>query len=176
MSMTVKFRTPTHPEPIIGTTKGSQAEFDKIVPGSMDPAQIIRELVRSNDPVSDTGNLFFKVNNALAVRTFWSHLTTPEFTELLEFPNGGKIKDPHKDKVTVYVDEEKVVFDVDAVMWVFMLRNRKTKVRLIPDVLVEEIKDLKVLASELADGVLEMTLGGAKLDFGVDEPAATAKK
>jgi hypothetical protein len=173
--MKVKFRTPTHPEPIVGTTKGSQADLDKIKQGSLDPKQIVRELVRSTDPVSDTGNLFFKVNNALAAKTFWSHLTVPEFTELLEFPNGGKIKDPHKDKVTVYVDEEKVVFDVDAIMWVFMLHNRKTKVRLIPDVLVEEIKDLKVLATELADTVLELTADGTKIDFGVDEPAKATK-
>jgi hypothetical protein len=171
MSMKLKFRTPTHPEPIVGTVKRTAAELEAIKPGTLDPKQIVRDLVRSNEPVSDTGNLFFKVNSALAARAFWSHLTTAEYAELLEFPNGGKIKDPHKDKVTVYVDEEKVVFDVDAVMWAFMLRNRKTKVRIIPDVLVEEIKDPKVLAAELADAVLELCLQtGEKLDFGVDEP------
>jgi hypothetical protein len=176
MSLKLKFRTPTHPEPIVGTVKRSAAELEAITPGSLDPKQIVRDLVRSNEPVSDTGNLFFKVNSALAARIFWFHLTTAEFVDLLEFPNGGKIKDPHKDKVTVYVDEEKVVFDVDAIMWVFMLRNRETKVRLIPDVLVEEIKDPKTLAAELADGVLELTLQtGQKLDFGVDKPAKDKK-
>jgi hypothetical protein len=176
MSMKLKFRTPTHPEPIVGTVKRSAAELEAIKPGGLDPKQIVRDMVRSHEPVSDTGNLFFKVNSALAARVFWSHATTLGYAELLEFPNGGKIKDPHKDKVTVYVDEEKVVYDMDAIMWVFMLRNRKTKVRIIPDVLVEDIKDPKLLATELADAVLELCLQtGENLDFGVDDPAKAKK-
>jgi len=177
MSLKLKFRTPTHPEPIVGTVKRSVAELETVMPGSLDPKQIVREMVLSHEKVSDTGNLFFKVNSPLAARVFWFHLTTQNFAELLEFPNGGKIKDPYKDKVTVYVDDEKVVFDVDALMWVFMLRNRETKMRLIPDVNVETIKDPKILAAELADNVLELTLQtGKSMEFGVDKPAKEAKK
>jgi hypothetical protein len=171
MSMTLKYRTLTHPDPIIGTVRCSLADLKAIKPGTLDHKKIVRDMVRSDTKLSDTGNLFFKMNTALSAQTFWAHLTTPRYVELLEFPTSqGKIKNPYKEKVTVYVDEEKVAFDMDAMIWVFMLRNRKTKVRLIPDVLIEEIKDLKVLATELADAVLDLTFQtGEKLDFGVDD-------
>ena len=166
--MKLKFKTANHPDPIVFTTKGEVADLDKIQPAALDPKQIVREMEVSGEQVSETGNLFFKMNNALGVRVFWSHLTTPEFVELLEFPNGGKIKNPYKEKVTVYRGVNMVVFDIDAIMYAFLTHGKKSGKILIPDVHVADLKDPKLLATELTECVLKHVLEtGEKLDFEV---------
>lgn len=166
--MKLKFKTANHPKPIEMDTKGTPEEMAKITPGSLDASKICREFQVSGEPVSETGNLFFCVNKAKMVQVLWMHLTIPEFVELISFPNEGKIKDPHKDKVTVYRDDEKIVVDVDAIMYVFLLRSRKTKARLIADVHVETIEDPKLLVTELCDAVLEQVQStGQDLNFEV---------
>lgn len=170
--MKIKYKTESHKDPIVVTTAGTKAELEAITPATIDVKAIKREFVMSNEPLSETGNLFFKMDTAAGVRAFWMHLTTPVqgesgFVKLIEFPNRGQIKDPLRDKVTVYPGEDRIVFDADALTYVFLTHGLKTKKRIIADVHVTEIKDPGELAAELAEVMLDQILTGQAPDYEV---------
>jgi len=169
----IKYKTTSHKDPLVITTGGTKAELDAVTPESIDHKQIVRELVVSKDTLSETGNLFFKMDTPEGVRIFWKHLTTAVhgetgYVELIEFPSKGQIKDPLRDKVIVYRGEDRVVFDCDAIMYVFLTHGLKTKKPLISDPHVLTIQDPKELAAELAQVALkDMLTTGQRPDFEV---------
>ncbi len=168
--MKIKFQPKDHPKPIVlTTTKVTPEDLEAITPKTIDAEQVERKFSLSQEPVSETGNLFFKMNNALSLRTFWAHLKTRGFVDLLDFPNGGKIKDMEKDdgKVTVYRGEDKIVFEVDAIMYTFLRHSRGQRhLPLIADPHVTSLEDLRQLAAELTIDALDQVLSsGQKLDY-----------
>jgi hypothetical protein len=163
----IKYKTDSHKDPIVVKTEGTKEQLEAITPQTIDPKQIVREFVVSAEPLSETGNLFFKMDTAAGVRAFWMHLCTPvkdesAFVKLIEFPNKGQIKDPLREKVTVYRGEDRVVFDADAIMYVFLTHGLKSKKPLVADPHVTSIQDVGELAAELATTVLDQILSTGK--------------
>lgn len=171
--MKIKYRTSSHKDPLVVTTQGTKADLEAVTPESIDAKQIVRELTVSKETLSETGNLFFKMDSPEGVRIFWKHLTTAVkgeqgYVELIQFPSKGEIKDPLRDKVIVYRGEDRIVFDCDAIMYVFLTHSLKTKKPLISDPHVLSIQDPRELAAELAQVTLkDMLTTGARPDFEV---------
>ncbi len=134
-------------KPLEVKTKGTVKDLD-IRREDVSADQIKRTMERSTNELDESGQLYFEVTSRLSVGCFWLQMLDPEFVQAIKFPSGGLLKEPRKDKVTVFQDAKRIVFDVDGLHYAFLMKC-------VPDNFAPTVKDPKMLAAELVDAVLD---------------------